>query len=270
MKTIRYLSLGAGVQSTALLVMSARGLRGCPKADVAIFADTGCEPRWVYDHLEYLKKWSSIPIEVVSAGKALDATYLSARHYVLVPFYSFNLAGEPIILRRQCTAEYKIRPIERRVKALLGFQKGERVKDRGEAEAMIGISLDEVRRMRTSRTPWIVNTYPLIDARMTRGHCLDLIRAERVPIPRKSACRICPFRSDESWREMRDHSPEDFEKACQFDDDLRQVRQSYFNENFHSLIYLHSSRRPLREIDFDDHQATFDFFEQECFGMCGV
>src|SRR5271170_6914244 len=58
-----YLSLGAGVQSTAMLIMSALGLQGCPKADVAIFADTGDEPAWLYDHLETLKKWSSIPIQ---------------------------------------------------------------------------------------------------------------------------------------------------------------------------------------------------------------
>ncbi len=41
-----YLSLGAGVQSTAMLIMSALGLYGCPNADVAIFADTGDEPAW--------------------------------------------------------------------------------------------------------------------------------------------------------------------------------------------------------------------------------
>lgn len=52
-----YLSLGAGVQSSALFVMSALGMYGCPKADVAIFADTGDEPSWVYDQLHRLRQF---------------------------------------------------------------------------------------------------------------------------------------------------------------------------------------------------------------------
>ncbi|WSA82652.1 hypothetical protein OG930_06905 [Streptomyces sp. NBC_01799] len=47
--TLKVLSLGAGVQSTCLLLMAAEG--HLPGLDVAIFADTGWEPRAVYDHL---------------------------------------------------------------------------------------------------------------------------------------------------------------------------------------------------------------------------
>jgi hypothetical protein len=45
-QTMRTLSLGAGVQSTALLLASANGL--LPKLDVAIFADTGWQSRQVF------------------------------------------------------------------------------------------------------------------------------------------------------------------------------------------------------------------------------
>ena len=48
--TLRLLSLGAGVQSTTLLLMSLCG--ELPKLDAAIFADTGWEPARVYEHLE--------------------------------------------------------------------------------------------------------------------------------------------------------------------------------------------------------------------------
>jgi hypothetical protein len=65
---LTYLSFGAGVQSTALLIMSNLGLTRCPRADVAIFADTQCEPQWVYDHLATMEKWSTIPILRVSIG----------------------------------------------------------------------------------------------------------------------------------------------------------------------------------------------------------
>ena len=63
---IKVLSFGAGVQSTALFLMSCKGL--LPKLDMAIFADVGWEPGKVYDHLEWCKKEGEkhgIPVVVV-------------------------------------------------------------------------------------------------------------------------------------------------------------------------------------------------------------
>ena len=65
-----YLSLGAGVQSSALLVLSCIDER-VPKPDVAIFADTGDEPPWVYEYVEVLRDWAAphgVPIEVAQKG----------------------------------------------------------------------------------------------------------------------------------------------------------------------------------------------------------
>jgi hypothetical protein len=52
--TLRVLSLGAGVQSTALAILAARG--HLPRPDAAIFADTGWEPAAVYAHLDRLDR----------------------------------------------------------------------------------------------------------------------------------------------------------------------------------------------------------------------
>ena len=53
--TLRVLSLGAGVQSSCLALMAQEGLTK-HKPDYMIFADTGWEPSFVYEHVEYLKK----------------------------------------------------------------------------------------------------------------------------------------------------------------------------------------------------------------------
>ena len=53
--TLRILSLGAGVQSSCLALMAQEGLTK-HKPDYMIFADTGWEPSFVYEHVEYLKK----------------------------------------------------------------------------------------------------------------------------------------------------------------------------------------------------------------------
>ena len=60
MKTLRVLSLGAGVQSTTLALMIEKG--EIPMVDAAIFADTGAEPQNVYDHLDWLEKQLSYPV----------------------------------------------------------------------------------------------------------------------------------------------------------------------------------------------------------------
>lgn len=74
--TITILSLGAGVQSTALALMAERGLIDKPTA--AIFADTGDEPASVYEHLERLRGMVSFPIYVVKEGNGLGADFLAA------------------------------------------------------------------------------------------------------------------------------------------------------------------------------------------------
>ena len=70
MREFHVLNLGAGVQSTCLFLL-AREPDAKLRFDVAIFADTGDEPGWVYDHLETLKKWSSIPIHVTTTRTEL-------------------------------------------------------------------------------------------------------------------------------------------------------------------------------------------------------
>ena len=60
---LRILSLGAGVQSSTMALMAEEGAFD-HKPDYAIFADTGWEPRKVYDHLAWLKSQLSFPVIV--------------------------------------------------------------------------------------------------------------------------------------------------------------------------------------------------------------
>ncbi|HVQ94233.1 MAG TPA: hypothetical protein VMU51_24550 [Mycobacteriales bacterium] len=66
---LRLLSLGAGVQSTVLLLLACDGI--IRRFDVAYFADTGWEPKAVYTNLAKLREYASragIPVRTVSAG----------------------------------------------------------------------------------------------------------------------------------------------------------------------------------------------------------
>ena len=117
----RVLSLGAGVQSTTLLLLAAEGR--IEPFDAAIFADTGWEPRAVYDHLDRLERDvagpAGIPIERVSYGNLRDDS-LSPDHTVVLPLFVQQDDGSTALLTRQCTQNYKILPIYRHVRRLLG------------------------------------------------------------------------------------------------------------------------------------------------------
>lgn len=267
MSHFTYLSLGAGVQSSALLVMSASGLYGCPRADIAVFADTGDEPQWVYDQMNVLTRWGEehgIPVHTVRQGH-LSHDYLHGNgdhSFASPPLFLVGPNGEPGMLRRQCTEKYKIRPIHRFIRTHLGYEPRQRVKHH--VTALNGISIDESHRMKASTVGWITLEYPLVDAEMTRRDCEKVMVEHGFPIPLRSACVFCPFHSDAYWQRLKDYHPEEFAKAVTID---RAIRHS---EERRGIAYLHQSRQPLDEVDFNPTRDQVDMFGNECEGMCGV
>jgi hypothetical protein len=104
---MRLLSLGAGVQSTTLLILSARG--ELPKLDAAIFSDTGWEPREVYEHLDRLEREvaapAGIPIHRVARGNLRD-DLLNPDKMSMIPAYTLGPARTVTVIdeSRVCTA----------------------------------------------------------------------------------------------------------------------------------------------------------------------
>lgn len=269
----RVISLGAGVQSTALLLMAEHGEFDV-KPDAAIFADTQDEEPATYEHLDWLERTvKTIPIYRVTVGHLGADVLASVREGKRVanpPFYTPSVNKdtgrvEAAPLRRSCTKEYKIEAIHKAIRELLGYKPRQRV--RHTVEQWIGISLDEVHRMRDSSNAWTVNRYPLIERRMTRWDCQLWLMRNGYPIPPKSSCYFCPYHSDAYWREMRDKRPEVWQKAVEFDRAIRQGLRGARGE-----FYLHRSLKPLDEVDLDADvvEGQMELFGEECFGMCGV
>tara|TARA_R100000963_G_C4615315_1_gene84416 strand:- start:44 stop:859 length:816 start_codon:yes stop_codon:yes gene_type:complete len=265
-----YLSLGAGVQSSALLLMSNNNLFNVPKADVAIFSDTQAEPPWVYEHLEKLHELSKIPIITTTAGNLREDS-LSDK-FLSIPVHMADYNEESTIMRRQCTREYKIEPIQKAIREYLGYRKGQHVKKK--VRALVGISLDESVRMKPSWYSYITNTYPLVDSRLNRLMCLNILQTHGWPIPQKSACTFCPYRSDQQWKEIKEKSPKVWEEIVEFD---RGIRYRGAKKNVHDNktrpVFLHKTLQPIEDIDFTrggQMEFSIDGFNNECEGMCGV
>ena len=166
------------------------------------------------------------------------------------------------MLRRQCTKEYKIEPINQFIREDCGAT------FKNPATVLIGISLDEVTRMSTSQVQYINNRYPLVEMRWRTLHCLEYLEMKGWQEPVRSSCIGCPYHSKKEWQAL---TPAEFADACEFDQNVRKAglthpakREPYKRNE----IYLHSSLKPLEEVDFDNDGETDDMIHEECQGGC--
>lgn len=269
------ISLGAGVQSSTMALMAAHG-EITPMPECAIFADTHAEPRHIYEYLDYLQGLLPFPIIKVSGGDMRQMIIDSCgpnkdkARFAAAPFFVKLDQAKEGRVRRQCTREFKITPIEQKVRELCGLEKGERA-PKGEvlAEQWIGISMDEITRMKDARVKWIHHRFPLIELKMTRMHCLMWMKEHGYEQPAKSACTFCPYRSDKDWWKMKNEDPESFADAVNID---RHIRAGASGMRERNELYIHRSLKPLEEVDLQhlSNESQFDMFEEECDGMCGV
>lgn len=269
---LRVLSLGAGVQSTTLALMAAHGQIG-PMPDCAVFADTGWEPAAVYDHLAWLCSGNVLPFPVhVVSGGDIRADLLRAgtgERWASIPAFTRTVRGirvEVGMIRRQCTKDYKIVPIRRKVRALAGLTR-RRSPAVPVVEQRIGISFDEIIRMKPSFETWQVNRWPLIEQAMTRSDCLRWLEQHDYPVPPKSSCVGCPFHSDAEWRRLRDTDGAGWTSAIEVDAAIRTGLRGIRGE-----VFLHRSAVPLAEADLSTaaDAGQLDLWPNECSGLCGV
>lgn len=248
---MRIISLGWGVQSFTLAAMSALG--ELPPVDAAIHADTTHERSDTYDFAAEFTPWletRGVRVVVVQDTKAAAEVLNPHRKNLYAPFYT-NDGGQ---LKRQCTDRWKVTPIHRWVRAHM---------KRGEiAEQWLGISLDEIKRIKSPKVKYVTNLYPLVDKRMTRAACEQWLRDHGLPVPPKSACVFCPFHSSYAWRTLNDA---DRVRAIQVDEAIRRARPK-------RLTFAAESRRPLTQV-FAGHDAQDEFAidqSDECTGHCFV
>lgn len=268
---IKVLSFGAGVQSTTLLRMMILG--EVEPADHAIFSDTGWEPQSVYDNMKKMRleaEKAGIEFHVVSNGNIREEALDPSNGFASMPVHVIGLEGKPIIGRRQCTKKYKLQPIMDKQRELAGLKRYARSKEHL-ITSIIGISLDEIARIKHAMFPWIVNQYPLVDKRFTRQNCLDWNSKHKYDLPPRSACIGCPYHNDEDWLQMKQNDPKSWDDAVEFDEQLRS-NPELAQRVFQGRSYLHRQRIPLSVVKFSigDTQKPVDMFNNECEGMCGV
>ena len=122
-----------------------------------------------------------------------------------LPTFTINEQGEKGMVRhRQCTGDYKITPVVQKIRELYGLKPRQRML---ETELWLGITIDEAQRMKDNQNKKITNRFPFIEMMMNRGDCMNFMRENGFPIPRKSACVFCPYSSDRTWTDIKENNP---------------------------------------------------------------
>lgn len=264
---LRVLSLGWGVQSFTLAAMSALG--ELPPLDLAIPSDTTHERPATYAFQREWTQWLiAHGVPTIGVRPRHGAPLIDKWGAVAIPAYSRTpRKGKPDKkgqVQRQCTQDWKIKPIRRQVRALMA-ERGIKVGP-GRVEQWIGFSQDEWDRARTSDVQYIVNRHPLLERKMSRADCARWLLGHGLPIPPKSACIWCPYQSLRSWQELKRAGGAPWVEAVAVDADIRTRRKKVS-----VTLYLHPARVPLAEavqIPEDHGFSQGDLFEDTTDGDC--
>ncbi len=256
---------GAGTQSTGMILMALNG-EFDTKPDFAVFSDTGGEPEHVTEYNEYFSEYvmNEFGFEIITIrGKNLEneiEDYLNGKikRVAAIPLRTENLG----MLMRQCTQDYKIIPLNKLIKEKLEIRRKNTEQHKSVAKWM-GISLDEIQRLKTSLEWWNVIVYPLIEKGFRREDTIKYVKKFGLKAPPRSACYFCPFHSLSYWKYLNDKYPMEFQKAIIFDEKIRNYK------GLKQKAYLHRSLKPLKDIDFNYQTSLIDMID-DCGGYCGT
>jgi hypothetical protein len=232
-KQIRVLSMGGGVQTTACL------FKYWKEYDYVIFADTGGETPETYQYaIDYLKPFcESKNLPWITVTKMEDDKPITLEQYCL------NSGQIPSRNFKWCTDKFKRRPMNKALRDLGATRKNPIIKD-------IGFSLDESHRMGKNEDPqYVQHNYPLLDDKITRRMCHEIIADAGFPQPPKSACYYCYNANKKEVLSLKVSHPDLFKRMEDMENNAK--------ENFFNVSLSHFSQmNPLDE--FFEEEVTCD------------
>lgn len=198
---------GGGVNSMAALIALKRaGIR----PDLITFADTGGEKPETYAYLDIVRGWigsegwpSLVTVKnasPVAGDKSLEAESLRRE---TMPSRAFGLSS--------CAMRWKIEPQE---KFLRQWQPARDAWARGlKPFKVLGYDGGEQRRASITEDKLLRYWYPLLEWKIDREKCLELIESEGLPVPPKSACFFCPSSKKHEVLKLREEHPDLYDRA---------------------------------------------------------
>lgn len=257
-------SFGGGGQSVAALVLGAEGRIPYRTFVFANVGDDAEDPATLEYNERYSKPYAAahglelIELHRVRKPESPATLYqhlVRSEHSIGIPVRmsggkSPAAAGAPAA--RHCTVDWKIRVVSR-------WLKGQGVTAEDPAQVGIGFTLDEIERMRGT-DPGFDHyrlAYPLLDLRLFRHDCDEIVRKADLPPVPKSACWFCPMKSPAAWQRQRRQNPELFRKAAELETSLNERRARWGKDP----VWLTRFLKPLDQAIPESGQL--DLFEAD-------
>lgn len=230
-----YLSWGAGINSTAMLLL----LYDEGQEFESIYVDHGCDWPETRAYVRMIAKRYSITI-LTPQVEGYDNLYEYADHYKMIPSQRKGF--------RWCTHKFKVSVINQYIKKPCFM--------------MIGFSMDEAHRAKIQYEDGIENRYPLIEREIDRRECEEIIKKYGLSIPIKSGCFFCPGQRIEQWKKLRRQHPDLYCKAKHLEDQSveRALRKGV------NPMYL--NKHPLIKVVKEAEEVLFEDMKPPC--HCGL
>lgn len=204
-------SYGGGTQSAAIAVLVLQGR--LPRPDMVVMADTSRERQATWDYLAEVAGpgLASIGLTVEVASHDLATVDMFAQNGdLLLPAFT-RQNGATGKLPTFCSDKWKKAVIHR-------YLRSRGIED---CDVWIGMSVDELERMKPSGLLWYRHVWPLIDLRINRANCVALVEAFGWPTPPKSRCWMCPNMAPREWQRMKREEPGEFAQAVALEKQIR-------------------------------------------------
>ena len=272
---MKILSCGAGMQSTALALMSCENAVRFPATlyplvpvyDAVIFCDLGFEPPWVENQVKFTRLAcadAKSPFYILKSPLYEDLMHnFGENRTVSIPWWTLRTDGHKAKMPRFCTIDYKIVTISNFVRwELLGYRKHQRLRDedRKAHEMHMGFSLEESKRCKENQSPMFVNKFPLIEMGLTRADNYAYLMKRWSLDAKASACTFCPFHTNFFYSYLKENEPEQYNSALEVD---RLLRDKTLKPPMDSDLFISRSRKRLEDL------TPEDCCDAECFDYCG-
>ena len=260
---MKILSFGAGMQSTALALMSCENALHrtnrhplVPIYDIVIFCDLGLEPSWVKEQMEFTRrscKTAGISFQTLNTPLYQDFMQnFGERRTISIPWWTLKDDGHKSRMPRYCTLDYKVNAITKYVRwELLGYNKGQRLKpeDIKAHEMHMGFSAEEARRCHENPHKLFVNHFPLVEMGWERKDSYKYILEVWGLDTKASACAFCPFHRNYFFQYIHDHEPETYQSIVALDHLLRDKTPKPPME---SDLFISRSRKRIESLTPED------------------
>ena len=251
MNSFNVWSCGGGVQSSAIASMICRGR--LPKPDMTIMVDTEREKSNVWEYVRgvLIPNLAKVGVEIIIVPKSeyakVDLYHDDDSTLPLIPAYTGDNGRVPTY----CSSQWKQRVVHRYLAKWMPSDS---------CRTWLGISADELKRVRTSRYSWLHHCYPLVEAEFglnyDRNDCNEEIKRAGWPPAPRSSCWMCPNQTSEEWAAV---IPTDLAKARELEIELQKRDPN---------VYLHRSRLPIDKVNLVTYQNSDR--ASGCSGQCNT